>query len=65
MSVTFWVPAGPPVIQDGVHGCYMLAVFKRVAHEEGGLLYSYKVSRACVASVYWRRIKWVVGMQSV
>ena len=33
MSVTFWAPAGP-VIQDGVPGSYMLAIFKRVAHEE-------------------------------
>ena len=30
----FWVPVGPPVIQDGVPSSYMLAVFKLVVHEE-------------------------------
>ena len=54
-------PRGPPVIQDGVPGSYMLAVFKHVAHEESAiwtsLLHSFikggvlKVNRVCVASV--------------
>ena len=30
-------PRGPPVIQDGVPGTYMLTVFKRVAHEESAI----------------------------
>ena len=48
------------MIQDGVPGSYMLAVFKRVAHEESAICSkavsreaycSCKVSTVCVASV--------------
>ena len=55
-------PRGPPVIQDGIPGSYMLAVFKRVAHEVTEIWTSlshsftkggFTVSRVCVASEIW------------